>query len=94
MTRGKRPSETPTTPASKDWDKETSLAKESAVYEIVIKGHLAPHRLQQFEDSVVTHQPSGETVLVGPFPDQSALLGLLNWLHDLGAALVSVRRLE
>ena len=42
----------------------------------------------------VTHHPDGETVLVGPMPDQSALYGLLNWLHDLGAPLVSVRRLE
>jgi hypothetical protein len=70
------------------------LAKESAVYEIVVKGHLAPHRLRQFEDLMVTHQPSGETVLAGSFPDQSALLGLLNWLHDLGVMLISVRRLE
>jgi hypothetical protein len=26
--------------------------------------------------------------------DQAALYGLLNWLRDLGASLVSVRRLE
>lgn len=70
------------------------MAKESAVYEIVVKGHLAPHRLRQFEDLTVTHQPSGETVLVGSFSDQSALLGLLNWLHNLGIALISVKRLE
>jgi hypothetical protein len=27
-------------------------------------------------------------------PDQSALFGLLNWLHNLGAVLVSVQRLK
>jgi hypothetical protein len=70
------------------------LAKESAVYEIVIQGHLAPHRLQQFESLAVTHQPSGETRLVGSMPDQAALYGLLNWLRDLGAPLISVRRLD
>jgi hypothetical protein len=83
-----------TTGASIDWDKETTLAKEPTVYEIVIKGHLAPHRLQQFEGLEVTHQSSGETLITGPVPDQSALLGLLNWLHDLGTVLISVKRLE
>jgi hypothetical protein len=64
------------------------------IYEIRIEGHLAPRRFQQFEDLVVTHQPNGETHLVGPIPDQAALYGLLNWLRDLGASLVSVRRWE
>lgn len=68
--------------------------KDPTVYEIKIKDRLAPHRLQQFEGLTVTHQPNGETILVGPFPDQSALFGLLNWLHDLGAVLMSVRRSE
>jgi hypothetical protein len=83
-----------TTGASIDWDKETILEKGSAVYEVVIESHLAPHRLQQFEGLAVTHQPNGETRLVGPMSDQAALYGLLNWLRDLGASLVSVRRLE
>jgi hypothetical protein len=67
------------------------VAKEPVVYEIVIEGHLASQRLQQFEGMAMTHQPDGETTIVGPLPDQTALL---NWLHDLGTALVSVRRLE
>lgn len=64
------------------------------IYEIRIEGHLAPRRFQQFQDLVVTHQRNGETRLVGPMPDQAALYGLLNWLRDLGASLVSVKRLE
>jgi hypothetical protein len=63
-------------------------------YEIRIEGHLAPRRFQQFEGLTVTHQPDGETRLVGPMPDQAVLYGLLNWLRDLGASLVSVKRLE
>jgi hypothetical protein len=70
------------------------MTKEPEIYKIVIEGHLAPHRLQQFEGLATAHQPNGETILVGPFPDQSALLGLLNWLHDLGVSLVSVNRSE
>lgn len=91
---GKRPSEMPTTGASRDWDKETSLAKEPAVYEIVIEGHLAPHRLQQFEGLEVTYQSNGETLITGPIHDQAALYGLLNWLRNLGVVLISVERLK
>jgi len=64
------------------------------LYEIVIQSHLAPHRVRQFENLTVTHNPNGETVLTCLIPDQSALLGLLNRLHDLGAVLISARRLE
>ena len=64
------------------------------VYEVIIQGHLASRRFQQFEDLAVTHQPNGETRLVGSMPDQAALYGLLNWLRDLGASLISVRRLD
>lgn len=70
------------------------MEKESVVYEIVIKGHLAPRRLQQFKGLEIIHHPDGETSITGPIVDQSALLGLLNWLHDLGSVLVSVRQVE
>ena len=70
------------------------MSKEPQVYEIKVEGHLAPCRFRGFEGLAVTHHPNGETVLVGAIPDQSALYGLLNWLHDLGASLISVRRLE
>ncbi len=63
-------------------------------YEITIQGHLAPRRFWQFEDLVVTYSPNGEMRLVGPMPDQAALYGLLIWLYDVGAVLISVRRLE
>ena len=63
-------------------------------YEIRVQGHLSPQRFSGFDGLTVSHQPNGETILTGPFPDQSALLGLLNWLHDFGVTLISVRRLE
>jgi hypothetical protein len=63
-------------------------------YEIRVQGHLSPQRFRGFEGLTVNHQPSGETVLAGPLPDQAALFGLLNWLHNLGVVLISVRRLE
>lgn len=84
----------PTMAASRDSDKEATLAKKPDEYAIVIEGHLPSRRFQQFEDLAVTHQPNGETLLVGAMLDQSALFGLLNWLHDLGAVLVSVRRVK
>ena len=62
-------------------------------YEIRVQGHLSPQRFRGFGNLTVNHAGS-ETVLTCPFPDQSALLGLLNWLHGLGAVLVSVRQLE
>ncbi len=40
--------------------------------------------------------PAGQDdtlVILGSFRGQSALFGLLHWLHSLGAPLVSVRRL-
>ena len=70
------------------------MSHEPEQYRIRIEGHLAPHRLQAFEGLTVTHRPDGDTELVGRIADQSALYGLLNWLHDLGTPLVSVRRLR
>jgi hypothetical protein len=67
---------------------------ETEIYEIRVRGHLAPHRLGHFEGLVVRQQPGGDTMLEGPVRDQSALYGLLTWLHKLGVPLISVRRLE
>lgn len=63
-------------------------------YEIRVQDHLSPQRFRGFEGLKVSHQPSGETTIAGSFPDQSALFGMLNQLHDLGVVLISARRLE
>jgi hypothetical protein len=59
-----------------------------------MEGHLSQCRFRKLEGLTITLQPNGEMVLAGPMPDQSALFGLLNWLHNLGAPLVSVGRLS
>jgi len=69
------------------------VKKERPVYEIRVRGHLDPHRLRWLENLKVTQCPNGETVLVVPILDQSALHGLLSWLHDIGMPLISVKQL-
>jgi hypothetical protein len=66
---------------------------ETATYQIRVRGHLALHRLRPFEGLAVRQEPGGDTMLEGRLRDQSALYGLLAWLHNLGVSLVSVRRL-
>jgi hypothetical protein len=63
------------------------------VYQIRIQGHLDPKRLHWFECLNVRPTPDGQTLLVGPIPDQAALFGLLSWLYDLGVPLLSVQQL-
>jgi hypothetical protein len=62
-------------------------------YEIRVQGHLASHRLDCFEELVVTHHPSGETRVVGTF-DPAALHGLLDHLYQLGVVLLSVQAVD
>ena len=69
------------------------MSKAPSLYEIRVQGHLAPRRLCCFEGLTVTHLPDGETVLVCPVLDQSALYGLLLWLRNLGVTLLSLRRM-
>ena len=70
------------------------MSESPPLYEITVRGHLAARRLRHFQDLTITELPSGETVLVGPFRDQSALYGLLSWMRDMGVALVCLGRLE
>ena len=63
-------------------------------YAIRIQGHLATRRLRHFEGMTVRQDAGGDALIVGCFRDQSALFGLLNWLHSLNVPLVSVQRLQ
>lgn len=65
---------------------------ETAVYEIRVQGHLDSRRARRFTGMTVTHLPHGVTALVGPVLDQAALYGLLSYIRDLGAPLISVQR--
>jgi hypothetical protein len=64
------------------------------LYEITVRGHLGPHRLQAFESLSVTLKASGETTIAVRIADQAALYGLLIRIRDLGVSLLSVRCIE
>ncbi len=66
----------------------------SAVYQIVIEGHLGLQWTDWFEGLTITLTEGGETLLTGPVTDQAALHGLFKKVRDLGMSLVSVHRLE
>jgi hypothetical protein len=59
-------------------------------YEIKLKGHLDPHWSNWFTGLQLTHLDTGETMLSGHLPDQTALYSLLERVRDLNIALVSV----
>ncbi|MBI1279218.1 MAG: hypothetical protein GC179_13915 [Anaerolineaceae bacterium] len=63
-------------------------------YEIRITGHLGDRWADWFEGMTITLEENGETKLVGMVADQSALLGLLRKVRDLGMQLVSVNRIK
>ena len=63
-----------------------------AIYEVRVKGIVdAAWAGYWFEGFVVTPLPNEESLLTGPVTDQSALLGLLARMRDLGLPLLSVR---
>lgn len=63
-------------------------------YQIKIKGHLDPRWSEWFDGLAITHEPNGETLLVGPVVDQPALFGLLLKIRDLNLTLLSLNRIE
>ena len=65
-----------------------------AVYRIRIKGHLDPRWSDWLDGLAITHEPNGETLLVGTVVDQPALFGLLLKIRDLNLTLLSLDRLE
>ena len=69
-------------------------AAEDSYYEIRIKGHLDGHWASWFDSMSLTSLANGETVLSGVLPDQSALLGVVLRILDLGMPLLSVQRVE
>ena len=59
------------------------------VYEVRLHGIVSPRVL----DSLCTElEMRADTVLHGVVQDQSALLGLLAWIGDLGLELVDLRQ--
>lgn len=58
--------------------------------EICIKGQLDETWSEWFEGFTLSHTEQNQTILVGEFPDQAALYGLITKLRDLGLNLISV----
>jgi hypothetical protein len=62
----------------------------NTTYDIVVNGHVPPGWSVLCDGLEISHQLDGTTRLTGILPDQTALLGLLLRLRDLGLALVSI----
>jgi hypothetical protein len=63
-----------------------------AVYEIRVHGVLDDQWADWFDGLTIVPQANGETLLIGPVVDQSALHGVLDTIHGLNLPLISVRR--
>lgn len=61
-------------------------------YEIRVAGQLTARWSDWFDGLEILNEPNGETVLIGSFIDQAALLGTLNKIQGLNLTLISVRR--
>ena len=62
----------------------------ATIYEIRIGGHLPEGWSDWFAGMEIRNEPGGETILIGPLPDQAALLGLLNRIQAWNMRLLSV----
>ena len=69
-------------------------ADQPRVYQIKIKGHLVPQRMDWFEGLTITLEEDGNTLLAGPVIDQAALHGWLKKVRDLAMPLLSVNSVE
>lgn len=72
------------------------LLDEPGRYRILIRGTLNADWSDRLGDMTISAAPQADgspaTALLGELVDQSALVGVLNTLHDLGLPLVSVER--
>ena len=64
-----------------------------ARYEIRVESVLNDRWSEWFEGMAIEIE-GDQTVLLGIFPDQSALHGILDRLRDLGMSVVAVRRIS
>ncbi len=66
----------------------------SELYEIRIKERLEPYWAEQVTGMSILYDDAGGTLLTGFLPDQSALYGVLNKLHDRQLFLSSVKHID
>lgn len=62
-------------------------------YQIRIRGRV-PAGLEDWFGGLAQTAVQDDTLLSGPLPDQSALLGLLDVIHNLGLTVISVSSQE
>jgi hypothetical protein len=71
---------------------------EPAVYRISIQGILDKNWSEYCCGMTIEHESDPKrdtmTILSGRLVDQSALIGVLNWLHDLGCPILAVEYKE
>ena len=63
-------------------------------YYIRVSGLLDHSWSEWLEGLSIEHTSDNNTTLTGPLPDQAALHGVLNKIHDLGLTLLSVQTTE
>ncbi len=66
----------------------------SNLYQIRIHGTLDSQWANWFEGLAILSEEGGDTLLIGPVPDQAALHGLFKRFRDLGMPIVSVNPIE
>ncbi|MFZ6026967.1 MAG: hypothetical protein ACOYYS_04560 [Chloroflexota bacterium] len=69
---------------------DLSTSAHGAIFEIHVKGHLDESWSDWLEGLDVKLLENGEMILFGHIADQAALMGILNKLHRLNLALLSV----
>ena len=71
---------------------------EPAVYKIRIQGILDKKWSDYYRGMTIEHEGDPKiyvmTILMGRLADQSALIGVLNSLHDIGYPILSVKYVE
>jgi hypothetical protein len=72
----------------------TGQDRDSARYEIRLKGHLDSRWSAWCGGMSLTTESDGTTTIHGPVIDQAALHGLLQKLRDTGLPLISVTQLD
>ncbi|WP_439183819.1 hypothetical protein [Carboxylicivirga taeanensis] len=71
---------------------EKTISDDAAIYQIRLKGKITTTLIQMTDDMQVRQETDSETIsLIGWLPDQSALMGLLNTLHDIRFTIKSVQ---
>jgi hypothetical protein len=73
---------------------DTNQEKKPTRYVICIQNHLDSHWENWFEGLDLKHTGDGQTILSGDIVDQSALLGLLEKIHNLNLAIISVDKVD